>query len=206
MPEASEICSCASCGVELGPIPEDRGYSQPVSMPVIYCSYDCAGGNQDRGTRKKHLGPGQRGRPVRVYCECAYCRKCYLRERGHMRPTRKSPTPHRYCSSLCRRKYRLYFGRVADYLDMIGVRARRFLSRELERYISEVEDSDRSQVSREVTASAISRGWVDRGPCRGCGTDNGVEAYCEDSNLPLEVQWRCPDCHRTYEALGEMFL
>jgi len=194
-----KIYHCEACGVKLGPMPatEDCGYGLPKSKPVLYCSFECSGGKKPRGTQKKHLGPGQRGRPVRVYCRCSTCGKPYLRERGHMKPSssgRGSTFPHRFCSRSCRS------------VGLGKVRTERIFKKDLHAFLDKLHEKASHTSARQVTAYAIKKGWLLRRACEVCGKEHSpadgpegyVDAHHDDYAKPLDVRWLCQKHHREH--------
>lgn len=50
--------------------------------------------------------------------------------------------------------------------------------------------------AHNAVARAIKKGILVRGCCEICGNDEHVHAHHDDYDLPLDVRWLCPPCHR----------
>jgi len=196
-----KIYNCESCGIELGPMPAAglRGYTEPVGDPVMYCSYVCSGGKRPRGTNSAHLGPGHRGRSVRVYCRCSTCGKPYLRERGHMKPREQNVTDKKFCSRSCRS------------VGLGAERTERIFRKDLHRFLDQLHEKASKDSCRRITVYAIKEGWLVRGACEVCGREHSpadghegyVDAHHDDYSKPLDVRWLCREHHREVHTPAE---
>ncbi len=59
--------------------------------------------------------------------------------------------------------------------------------------------------ARTAVNNAVRDGRLVREPCKVCGTTERVQGHHSDYHRPLDVEWLCFYCHRTY-AHGQRFV
>jgi len=60
----------------------------------------------------------------------------------------------------------------------------------------------RKHLARVAATDAIKFGRMERKPCEGCGTDDGVQMHHDDYSRPLDVRWLCGSCHGGHHGRG----
>ena len=111
----------------------------------------------------------------------ATCPKCKDRPRHVSRTGRVDS----YCQA-CRRAYANYWHRADRQKN--GPRHARLLP-----------EQRRKAICRSYTKVLVSRGHLDRGRCRDCGSDE-AEAHHPDYSDPRTVLWLCRPCHLALHA------